>query len=729
MERRDGALRRVGDQSLAGRIPEGLRDAVGKRLSRLSDSTNRALSVASVIGREFQLDVLRQVLACAEEQLEAALEEASAAGILEERSVVGTTITYRFNHAFFRQTLYDEVVAPRRIRLHQQVARALEEVHRRRLVEHAAELAEHYAFSSDALDLAKAVQYGELAARHATEVFAYAEAARQLERAVVVQDLLDSDDRRKRCELLLALGEVLLLAGEAERLIMEVAPGALALADSLDDRDRAFRACRLAFDAIESQATVTGTALPEYLGWAQRAHDYADPDSIQRIHADLALANAWITQYRWKEAHAIRLEAMTLARQFGDPETLFRSAFYLTYSGAPQHWTERLMLAEQCSGWPRQRVSSQALGLALWVAGSLQLANGERARAVRLWREVEDLAERTRVVILSLFVPHTEAILAIVDGRLEEAHLLLQRFVERAEVSGAALRGRLFSLQMLLAPALHLGQAATWLAAYEDYARLAGLAPRGPELTAGRALCLVELGNLEEARTILRPELVMLEADQDGEWYLSSYAALLPAALAILDREAVQVLVARLACVAYLSAGDWFYFCLARYLGDAAALLGDRTSARSYYVQALESAGKIGFRSELALTRVSLAELLLQERDETARFEALEHLDIAIPELRDMKMQPALERALALKGKFEPPAAQRPGRQSTSDTLTAREREIADLMADGLSNREMAEKLVISEGTVEVHVKHILGKLGFRSRAQVAGWVARRGPA
>ena len=149
MERRDGALRRVGDESLAGRIPEGLRDAVGKRLSRLSESTNRVLSVASVIGREFQLDVLRQVLASPEEELEAALEEASAAGIIEERSVVGTPITYRFSHAFFRQTLYDEIVAPRRIRLHQQVARALEEVHARRLDEHAAELAEHFSFSSD----------------------------------------------------------------------------------------------------------------------------------------------------------------------------------------------------------------------------------------------------------------------------------------------------------------------------------------------------------------------------------------------------------------------------------------------------------------------------------------------------------------------------------------------------------------------------------------------------
>ena len=62
IERRDGALRRVGQDALAGRIPEGLRDVVGKRLSRLGPHTNRALSVASVIGREFQVEVLQQVL-------------------------------------------------------------------------------------------------------------------------------------------------------------------------------------------------------------------------------------------------------------------------------------------------------------------------------------------------------------------------------------------------------------------------------------------------------------------------------------------------------------------------------------------------------------------------------------------------------------------------------------------------------------------------------------------
>jgi predicted ATPase len=207
VERRAGTLRRVGEGSIAPRIPEGLRDVVGKRLSRLSASTNQVLHVAAVIGREFPLEVLRRVHARAEEELEEALEEGLAAAIVEERSVAGAAVTYRFGHAFFRQTLYDEMIAPRRIRLHQQIARVLEELYARRLDEHAAELAEHYAFSSETADLVKAVHYGQLAARRATDVCAYSEAAYQLDRALQVQDLADPDDAARCCDLLLELGE------------------------------------------------------------------------------------------------------------------------------------------------------------------------------------------------------------------------------------------------------------------------------------------------------------------------------------------------------------------------------------------------------------------------------------------------------------------------------------------------------------------------------------------
>jgi non-specific serine/threonine protein kinase len=59
--------------------------------------------------------------------------------------------------------------------------------------------------------------------------------------------------------------------------------------------------------------------------------------------------------------------------------------------------------------------------------------------------------------------------------------------------------------------------------------------------------------------------------------------------------------------------------------------------------------------------------------------------------------------------------------------LTKRERDIAVLVADGLSNREIAERLVIAKRTADTHVEHILAKLDFSSRTQIAAWVAERG--
>jgi DNA-binding CsgD family transcriptional regulator len=741
VDRRGGVLRRVGEEaSLAGQMPEGLRDVVGRRLSRLSPAANQVLSVASVIGREFQLEVLRRVHAQPDAELESALEEAVAEAIVDEHLVVGATITYRFTHAFFQQTLSDEIMAPRRIRLHQQVARVLEEVHARRLEEHAAELAEHYSFSSDASDLSKAVDYATLAAKRATEVFAYGEAARQLERALAVQDLVDPDDRVKRLDLLLELGAALFPSGETERVILQVAPDAFALAEGLGDRGTAFRACRLALDCLFAQGASTGlgggsnTAQPPYLMWAERARHYADPGSIQRVYTDLAFAHVLLMGGQFAQARALRLEALALARQHGDTEALFSCAIYLLAQGAPHRWDERVRLAEECAGWPRQGVSTQTLGQALWYCGMVQLAQGERAQADELWSQVAELAKRTRVATVGLFVAQREALLAIVDGRLDEALVLLQRFAALADELGVPSRGRNFGLNQLITPVLYLGRSDAWLTASEEQSAAASPAQpgrrQGPGFfvrTAARAMCLAQLGHLEEARTVAGPLLNDFTGNIDDERLITELVWLLQAAVVVEHPAAAQALAARLACAADLSGDNHMWTCVARHLGDAAALAGDRTAARAYYLQALEAAGRIRFRPELALTHLRLAELLVEGEDDHAQSEALEHLDVAIPELQDMHMQPGLERGLALREKLTPAAAQEPPRQLASDMLTAREREIAGLMADGLSNHDIAQRLVITEGTVEVHVKHILGKLGLRSRSQVAGWLARQG--
>ena len=66
-------------------------------------------------------------------------------------------------------------------------------------------------------------------------------------------------------------------------------------------------------------------------------------------------------------------------------------------------------------------------------------------------------------------------------------------------------------------------------------------------------------------------------------------------------------------------------------------------------------------------------------------------------------------------------------RARRAEPLTPREREVAALIAQGLSNRQVAEALVITELTAETHVRNILGKLGVRSRARAAVWAAEQG--
>ena len=239
---RGGRWVRADDGSPGSGIPEGLRDVIGKRLSRLSDATNQVLGVAAVIGREFRLDVLQRVAGLTDEAMDLALAQAQERAIVEQRSTMGALV-FRFTHAFFRQTLYEEIFASRRLRLHQQVARALEGVYGRRVNDHASELAEHFAQSTDPADLGKALHYSELAAQRSMQVFAYSEAARQLDQALKVQEVLDPDDAVKRCDLLLALAEALLPTEEPGRVARMVAPEAFSLAEKIVD-DAASRPSR-----------------------------------------------------------------------------------------------------------------------------------------------------------------------------------------------------------------------------------------------------------------------------------------------------------------------------------------------------------------------------------------------------------------------------------------------------------------------------------------------------
>jgi predicted ATPase len=133
----------------AVRIPEGVKEVIGCRLNRLSARCNEALTIAAVIGREFELRQLRRLVDdTSEDRLLEVLDEALSARLIEELpKVMGR---YQFSHALVRQTLEDELSTTRRVRLHARIVEALEALYEGALEAHAAELA-HHALEAEAV--------------------------------------------------------------------------------------------------------------------------------------------------------------------------------------------------------------------------------------------------------------------------------------------------------------------------------------------------------------------------------------------------------------------------------------------------------------------------------------------------------------------------------------------------------------------------------------------------
>src|SRR2546428_3060836 len=197
-------------------IPEGVREVLGRRLSRLSEPCNRMLSLASTMSGGFSFDVLLAVSGEEEAQLLDLLDEALQALVIRERSGAGSGI-YEFNHALMRQTLYAELNTPRRVRLHRQVGEAMERVHAANLEPHLTDLAHHFFQAAPGGDVGKAIDYATRAAQRALALTAYEEAAQLLDIALQAYELKGRPDESQRCELLLALGEAHNKAGDRDK--------------------------------------------------------------------------------------------------------------------------------------------------------------------------------------------------------------------------------------------------------------------------------------------------------------------------------------------------------------------------------------------------------------------------------------------------------------------------------------------------------------------------------
>jgi len=207
------AFQQAGSLPLA--LPPSVRAAIGRRLDGLSQECNALLRTASVLGREFSGALLERVTELPGNHILERLDEALAAGVLDEgKDALGR---YAFHHALIRQTLYDELTLPERLRLHRRAGEAIEEACGAHPEPHLAELAHHFFQAAAGGEVGKAVDTCVRAAEYAHRLLAYEESAQQYERAIEALELRFPRDEVRRCELLLSLGEARLAFGARDR--------------------------------------------------------------------------------------------------------------------------------------------------------------------------------------------------------------------------------------------------------------------------------------------------------------------------------------------------------------------------------------------------------------------------------------------------------------------------------------------------------------------------------
>jgi predicted ATPase len=322
-------------------VPEGVSEIVGRRVSHLSATAVEALTVASVVGRDFRLAIVAQIVGASPDDVMCALEESMAAGLVVE--VAGCIDHYTFSHALVREALYSRLSVSRRVRLHHCVAEALETLAESHCV-NPAELAHHFLLARHFTGPEPARRYAIAAGARATELLAYEEAVEHYGQAVT---LFEDDDEAQRCEVLLALGRAQWRAGsDAARLTFRTAADSAALRRDADQLARA----ALGHSVRYHESGYAGTRDRELLEEALAA--LGTGDSARRVFLLSRLAeNISFAAEEHERASALISEADAIARRLGDENVLFAAllARHAMLLGI-RHLDERLSVSEELMG-------------------------------------------------------------------------------------------------------------------------------------------------------------------------------------------------------------------------------------------------------------------------------------------------------------------------------------------------------------------------------------------
>jgi DNA-binding CsgD family transcriptional regulator/tetratricopeptide (TPR) repeat protein len=700
------------------RLPEGVREVIGRRLNLLPAVCNEILAVAAVIGREFSLDVLaRASQPHREETVLEALDEAVTTHIVEETNPG----RYQFTHGLVRITLYDELRTGQRRRLHHAVGEAMEAVHRRDLKPVLPDLAYHFRAAGLAADVERAIDYASRAGESADAALAFEDAIAFFQNALDMLDTMSDDDPTRRCGLLLFLGN-------AQR--------------KANDYPHALETLRASADIARSQRMPTALAEAACLyadaAWRHTAHRDARAGSLLeealdgvppteaglRVRLMGSLARDRLHTGRVEEAKAISSRAVALARELGDPVALGTSLAGLADVPWYPHETEQMLADATEMAEMGER------------ANNLEVATRGHFRCVDLLLELGDMAGAAAAAEMigrvnarlrqPFFVPWelgAKATMALMRGALDEAEqLILQsmriqlpfrtRITDPVSLLIFSLRreqGRLRELGPMVGVFVRQNVgAATW--------------------RPGLALLYVELGDLAAARAVF-DELAVDHFEslpRDGRWATClMYLAEVCAALGDVVRAPMlfRLLLPWAGRTIVMGGGTGCWGSSDRFLGLLATADGRWEVAERHFAAALAMNERVGALAPLAHTHGDFAAMLLRRGQPGDLAGSSRHLDLAERSAARLGLAALAMRVAGMRERLAGPAP----KAALPDNLTARELEVLRLLAIGRGNADIAVVLEIGQSTVATHVHNILVKTGCANRTEAAAYAVRQG--
>lgn len=715
-------------------IPESLREAMLFRVEGSSEQVRAVLRVAAVAGREVDHGLLEAVVGAGSDELLEALREAVQAHLLVENPRTGA---YGFRHALLREAVYGDLLLEERRALHLELAEALSESSNTtdgRAM--AAELAQHW---YAARQLPDALASSIAAGLQAENVRALGEALVHYERALVLWDAVDpAAPELSRIEVMQHAAEAAMLVGHIDR--------AIALAGDTLDRVRPgdLVGVSLAHERLGRYLWAAGRgeeALPEY----QRAVELM-PESVSRERALVLAAEAQVLMLcSFSELSERRCdEALKIAADVGAEDIKahvlntvcanlsIKGEFDQAVASATQalEVARRLGLVEEIS---RAFINgSDALDQGGQVRESIAFAREgvETARANGTDRQFGDFL---RAVI---------AVRLIRTGAWDEAETLLTELLERAAV------GVNSGLVFQSLAELHAGRGdyeASLTAvkrAYDNIHTANGSMWLAP-VAAARAAAELWAGDLEAALRTIDGCLDLFGHREDVAFTARLYelgarahadlSLLAPHDDAVGQREAQRAreLLARLDQVM----ADLVGRPQPRVLANRAACLAELSRITGSDPAAWQEAERLSHAIDdtyqVAYTRWRRAEALIHRNwDHQLAQDLLRQAYRTADELGARPLRQAVE-TLTRAARIDLNPDDRPAARTDTGLdkfdLTPRELEVLALLSEGMSNREIAAKLIISDKTASVHVSRILAKLSVANRASAAVLAQRLG--